>query len=149
MGLQIGALHVRRSNLAQANPIRVWEEFTSFDRLAAWFGQGHKLESYDPRLGGHIRFSVELEGTVRFFGGEIIVFEPGRELSISDNWEIEPWPVPTFITIRLTSLYDGCHIELFHHGFERLGDTAFSELQGYEAGWHTRHLDTLRQIVES
>ena len=50
-----------------------------------------------------------------------MVFEPARELSFSEDWESDGGPVPSFITIRLTPLYEGCHVELFHHGFERLG----------------------------
>ena len=45
MGIEISALHVRRSGLIQAPPERVWQEFTSFDRLAAWFGRGRQLEA--------------------------------------------------------------------------------------------------------
>ncbi len=51
-------------------------------------------------------------------------------------------------SLRLTPLYEGCHVELFHHGFERLGSDASAELQGYEAGWHSRHLEALKTIVE-
>ena len=148
MGLEIGTLHVRRSGFVRASPARVWEEFTSFERLAAWFGQGHQLESYEPAPGGRIDLSVELEGEKRRFGGEIVVFEAGRELSFSDDWEQGGGPVPAFITIRLTPLYEGCHVEIFHHGFERLGAEGPAELEGHEAGWHTRHLKTLRAIVE-
>jgi uncharacterized protein YndB with AHSA1/START domain len=148
MGVEISRLHVRRSCLIQATPERVWEEFTSFDRLAAWFGRGHQLEAYEPELGGPLLLSVEIDGAKRAFGGSILVFEPGRELTFSNNWESDGWPVPTLITLRLTPLYDACHVELFHHGFERLGPAAASELQGYEAGWHSRHLDALKEVVE-
>ena len=148
MGIEISALHVRRSGLVQASPERVWKEFTSLDRFAAWFGLGHRLEVYEPKLGGRIQLRVEMEGAKRSFGGSILVFEPARELSFSNNWESDGWPVPTLITLRLTPLYDACHIELFHHGFERLGSDASSELQGYEAGWHSRHLEALKRIVE-
>lgn len=148
MAIEIGALHVRRSGLVRATPERVWEEFESLDRLAAWFGQGHRLEVYEPALGGRVLLSVEIDGAKRAFGGPIVVFEPARELSFSNNWEVDGWPVPTLITLRLTALYDGCHVELFHHGFERLGSDAGAELQGYEAGWHSRHLEALKAIVE-
>ena len=40
MGLTIGLLNVRRSILIQASPQRVWQEFESFDQIAAWFGLG-------------------------------------------------------------------------------------------------------------
>ena len=148
MGVQIGALHVRRSGLIRATPERVWEEFAGFDRLAAWFGQGHTLEAYEPELGGEVRLSVDIDGEKRVFGGPVLVFEPARELSFVSNWEQDAWPASTFITLRLTSLYDGCHVELIHHGFERLGQDAAAELEGYEAGWNTRHLQTLKRIVE-
>jgi hypothetical protein len=56
--------------------------------------------------------------------------------------------VPTLITLRLFPLYDGCHRELFHYGFERLSAGAGEELQGYEQGWFPSHLDALKEIVE-
>jgi uncharacterized protein YndB with AHSA1/START domain len=148
MGSEIGRLHVRRSSFVRATPERVWNEFSSFERLAAWFGRGHQLEAYEPTLGGQLRLSVEIDGSKRSFGGAIQVFEPARELSFSNNWESEGWPVPTSITFRLTPIYDGGHVELFHHGFERLGNDAGAELEGYEAGWHSRHLEALKAIVE-
>lgn len=148
MGIEIGALYVRRSSLVQATPDRVWQEFGSFDRLAAWFGRGHRLELYQPELGGRILLSVENDGAKRAYGGPILVFEPGRELTFSNNWEADGWPVPTLLTLRLTPLYDACLVELFHHGFERLGRDAAAELEGYEAGWHSRHLEALKAIVE-
>jgi uncharacterized protein YndB with AHSA1/START domain len=148
MGIEIGALYVRRSSFIGSTPDRVWQEFTSFDRFGAWFGQGHQLETYEPGPGGRVLLSVQIDGAKRCFGGPILVFEPGRELTFSNNWESDGWPVPTLVTLRLTSLYDACLVELFHHGFERLGNDAGSELQGYEAGWHPRHLEALKAIVE-
>jgi uncharacterized protein YndB with AHSA1/START domain len=148
MSIEIGALHVRRSCLIRATPDRTWQEFTSFARLTAWFGRGQQLEVYEPELGGQVLLSVEIDGAKRPFGGPILSFEPARELSFSNNWEADGWPVPTFITLRLSSLYDACHVEFFHHGFERLGEDAGAELQGYEASWSSRHLDALKTIVE-
>ena len=65
-------------------------------------------------------------------GVEFSCVQPARELTFSNNWETDGWEVPTLITLRLTPLYDTCHVELFHHGFERLGSAA-SELQAYQA----------------
>lgn len=71
------------------------------------------------------------------------------DLSFENNWFGEQaWPVPTFITIRLSACYDGTHVELFHHGFERLGADAAWEFLGYESGWDLRHLAELKSIVE-
>jgi len=149
MGIQVSTLHVRRSSLIHATAERVWAEFTSFERLAAWFAKGQELEVYQPEPDGQVLLSVVIGGAKRPFGGPILVFEPARELTFSNNWESDGWPVPTLITLRLTSLYDACLVELFHHGFERLGRDAGSELQAYEAGWHSRHLEALKAIVES
>ena len=148
MGTRIGALHVRRSAFIAATPERVWDEFTSYERLAAWFGRGHQLEVYTAELGGVIQLSVDVDGAKLAFGGTIVVFDEARELTFSNNWESEGWPVPTFITLRLTPMYGGCQVELFHHGFERLGEDAAAELEGYEEGWHSKHLEALKAIVE-
>lgn len=39
-------------------------------------------------------------------------------------------------------------VEIFHHGFERMGADAADELEGYEGGWDIKHLRQLRSIVE-
>jgi len=157
MGIAIGPLHVRRSILIDAPPDRVWREFETFDRIAEWFGTGHELHVFEPRVGGRVDLSVVLgadgspgsRGTVRHFGGRIVVFEPQREITFESNWfdaDLQ-WPVPTFMTLRLTSLYESTHVEIFHHGFERLGPTAADNLEGYEQGWDVHHLTRLRAIV--
>jgi uncharacterized protein YndB with AHSA1/START domain len=149
MGLEIGVLNVRRSVLIMASPQRVWQEFESFERFAAWYGTGHTLSVYEPRLGGKIQTSIEIDGVHSPFGGTIIAFEPGEELSFNDNWIGEnAWPVTTFVTLRLTQHYDATMVELFHHGFERLGADAADQFQGYEEGWDVHHLTALRAIVE-
>jgi uncharacterized protein YndB with AHSA1/START domain len=150
MGLQVGSMHVRRSTFIRAAPARVWQEFTSFERITTWFGRGHTLHSYEPRLGGHVEMSVELDAQRQHYSGPIIVFEPEREVSFSINWHDKALatPVPTLWTIRLSLLYDGTLAEIFHHGFERLGLDAADNLEGYEEGWDVKHLKALRAIVE-
>ena len=149
MGMEIGLLNVRRSILIQASPKRVWEEFASFERIAAWLGRGHELHVFEPRLNGRVDMSVEIDGQRRHYGGPVLVYDPQREVSFESNWEApHAWPVPTLWTIRLTPLYDATLVEIFHHGFERLGAEAADSLQGYEEGWDVRHLKALRSIVE-
>lgn len=149
MGLDIGKLHVRRSIFIAAAPDRVWNEFETMERFSAWFGLGHSLRSYEPVVGGSVELSVDRGSGRRAYGGEILIFDIGREVSFTINWH-DPdlaWPVPTLWTIRLTPLYDGSLVEIFHHGFERLGKDAPDELQGYEDGWDITHLKALRGIV--
>jgi uncharacterized protein YndB with AHSA1/START domain len=148
---RIGLLNVRRSILIQATPARVWQEFESFERISAWLSRGHTIHVFEPQLGGTVDMSVEIDGKRQHYGGPILVWEPGHELTFESNWEKGPrtWPVPTLWTIRLTPLYDGTLVELFHHGFERLGAAAADNLQGYEEGWDVKHLKALRAIVEA
>ena len=40
-------------------------------------------------------------------------------------------------------------VEIFHHGFERLGVEAADNLQGYEEGWDIKHLKALRGLIEA
>lgn len=149
MGIQISLLHVRRSIFIQARPARVWREFETFDRIAAWLNRGHQLHQFEPRVGGHTAMSVELDGVRRHYGGPVLVFEPEHEVTFESNWAPPlTWPVPTLWTIRLTALYDGTLVEIFHHGFERLGADAADNLEGYEEGWDVKHLKALRAIVE-
>ena len=150
MGTQIGLLNVRRSIFIQAPAARVWEEFTTFERICAWLSRGHTVHVFEPRLGGAVDMSVEIDGVRQHYGGPILIWEPGREVTFESNWEKGPmtWPVPTLWTIRLTPIYDGTHVELFHHGFERFGTEAADNLEGYESGWDVKHLKALRSIVE-
>ncbi len=149
MGVEIGPFHVRRSIFIQASPARVWREFESFESLDRWFGRGHELHQFEGKLGGQVQLSVELGGAKQFYGGPVLVWEPEREVTFASNWDgPEAWPVATFFTIRLTPVYEGTLVELFHHGFERLGADAGENLAGYEEGWDVKHLKVLREIVE-
>ena len=132
-----------------ASPARVWEEFKSFELISSWFNRGHQLHAFEPRLSGRVEMIVEVDGERRRYGGQIIAFEPEREVSVTINWQApHAWPVPTMWTIRLSPLYEGTMVEIFHHGFERLGRDAADNLQGYEDGWDIKHLKALRAIVE-
>jgi uncharacterized protein YndB with AHSA1/START domain len=149
MGQQIGILNVRRSIYIQAAPERVWEEFGSLERISAWLNLGHTLHKLEPHVGGEARFSVEIDGERRHFGGRVLVVDPERELSFESNWAgPHQWPVPTIWTIRLMPVFEGTMVEIFHHGFERLGVDAADALQGFEEGWDLKHLAALRAIVE-
>lgn len=149
MGITISPLNVRRSILIRASVQRIWQEFESQSVVTEWFGKGHQLHQFEPKLGGQVDLSIEADGSRRHFGGPIIIWEPEREVTFESNW-VEPhaWPVPTFFTIRLGPLYDSTSVEIFHHGFERFGSGAAEALEAYEEGWDVKHLKALREIVE-
>ena len=150
MGVKIGDYNVRRAVHIEALPQIVWHEFQDVRRMSAWFGVGHNLELFEPGLDGRVELSVEMaDGELHGFGGPIIVFDEAEELSFENNWFGQgAWPVPTMITIRLSSSYTGTMVELFHHGFERLGKNGASQFLSYESAWDTRHLSVLKKIVE-
>jgi uncharacterized protein YndB with AHSA1/START domain len=149
MGIPIGQLSVRRSILLNAPPERVWREFTTLARIRRWFGAGHRLLKYQLRQGGWVELEVDIQGKAMRFGGAIVVFEPEREFAFNDDWlPNHGWAVPTMITLRLTPTLGGTLVELFHHGFERVGPNAASEHASYEAGWGMRQLEALRRVVE-
>jgi uncharacterized protein YndB with AHSA1/START domain len=145
---KIGTLAVRRSILINATPERVWQEFESFEKLAAWFGRGHRLLEYEPKLGGTMLLEVDLSGEPHRYGGPIIVFEPASELTFEDDWVPPRWPAPTLITFRLTPALDGTLVELFHHMIENVGDDRDEWHAGFESGWDMKHLIALKQIIE-
>ena len=153
-------LKVRRSiHIAEA-PQRVWQEFTSKDRMAGWWGAtfskpvagtsaGQYLVTYEPRLGGQILMEVSMDGEPARYGGVIRLFEVGREFGFENDWiPNRGWKAPTYVTVRLTPALDGTLVELFHYGFERIGGDVAVEHAGYEQGWGMTQLNALKRIVE-
>ncbi|NDG93878.1 MAG: SRPBCC domain-containing protein, partial [Gammaproteobacteria bacterium] len=145
-----GALYVRRAALIEAQADSIWNAFESEDRMRTWFGHGHTLDRYEPQLGGAVELSVTLDDGVHRFGGAITHFEPGHRLTFSDNWlDHLAWPEPTFISFVLHAQSGATLVELYHHGFEVLGDIASKECLAYEQGWDAKHLQYLKSLIES
>lgn len=146
---KIGELAVRRSILINAAPERVWQEFETFERLREWFGRGHRLIEFEPRVGAHVLLEVEHEGATRMYGGKVIVFDPPNELTFEDDWiPNDGWKQPTLITFRLRAALGVTLVELFHHTIENVGPGADKWHAGFEGGWDTKHLIALKRIVE-
>jgi uncharacterized protein YndB with AHSA1/START domain len=143
-------LTVRRCIHIAAAPERIWREFEDHDRMSRWWGTGHRLVTYEPRVGGTIEMEVDAHGGLQRFGGRITVFEPGRELTWEDNWIGElAWPTTIFSTLRLTPISGGTLVEFIKHGFDRLGARAAEVHEGLEGGWSITQLRALRGIVEA
>jgi uncharacterized protein YndB with AHSA1/START domain len=158
MATVIGVLSVRRSIFIRASLERVWEEFTSFERMKAWFGnehmlrdgrRGHRLTRYEPGPGGYFETDAgqHKDGERLVFGGRIVVWDPPRELTFENDWYGHGWAAPPLFTIRLTPALEGTVVEIFSHGFERVGPTGADDQLGFENGWTTRQLEALREIV--
>ena len=149
MATEIGILAVRRSILIQATPERVWEEFTSFEKMKAWFGLMHDLTAYEPRLGGEVVTEVNHGDTHMRISGKIIAFEASRELTFETEMEGAGWEAPPLLTFRLTPVLGGTLVELIHHAIERIGPDAAEMHRGFEGSWTPIHLEALREIVEA
>jgi uncharacterized protein YndB with AHSA1/START domain len=149
MKINEGALTIRRSIHIDATPERIWREFTDQQRMARWWGTGHRLLTYEPRLGGWVEMEVDVAGVMRRFGGKIVTFDAGRELTFEDEWLPPEADAPLLITLRLIpAAVGGTIVELIQHGFERNPTTAAEEHRGHQAGWTSRQLEALRAIVE-
>jgi len=154
-------LVVRRSIHILATPERVWEEFTSFERMNRWWGviigtpeagkpNGQRLITYEPRVGGHVEMEVLYQGAPLRYGGKIVVFEPGQELTFECDWiPNQGWLRPTLITLRLTAALGGTLVELMHHGFEHTGANGSDEHTGYEGGWSMTQLNALKGVLQA
>jgi uncharacterized protein YndB with AHSA1/START domain len=148
---KIGLLAVRRSVLINASPERVWQEFESLEKMRLWFGTGHTLLKYEPRVGADVELSIEHDGRTLYYGGQITAFDPPNELTFESIFSPneDGWDAPTLITIRLTAALGGTIVELFHHSIERIGTGAAESHRGFESGWTTVQLEALREIVEA
>jgi uncharacterized protein YndB with AHSA1/START domain len=152
-------LVVRRSTLVAAPPARIWREFESRAAMDRWWGvitgvpeagkgHGQRLVAYEPRVGGRIEMEVFFGATPTRYGGPIVTFDPGRELTFDSDWiPNRGWTQPTRITLRLTPALGGTLVELFHHGFEFTGGNVGEEHAGYETGWGMTQLNALRKLV--
>ena len=144
-----GTLYVRRAALIEARADLIWNAFESADRMRTWFGHGHTLDRYEPQLGGAVELSVTLDDGVHRFGGAITHLEPSHRLTFRDNWfDHLAWPAPTFISFVLHAQSAATLVELYHHGFEVLGDIASTECLAYEQGWDAKHLQRLKTLIE-
>lgn len=153
-------LKVRRSIFIAASPSRVWEQFGTKAHMDGWWGKirerpiagqpnGQHLRVYEPRPGGRIEMEVDMDGSPARYGGVIKVFNEAREFSFENDWiPNQGWVKPTYMTIRLTPALGGTVVELFHHGFERVGGDVAGEHEGYEQGWGMLQLSSLRATVE-
>ena len=147
---EISPFGIRRAAFIHATPERIWEEFTSHDRMSKWYGTGHTLARYEPRVGGTVETTFGDGPSVS--RGRVLVFEPGRELTweetwIGPDWTGHEWAAPVKVTILLTPAAGGTLVELFHHGYDLIGGDPATYVTGFEGGWDTHHLDALARLV--
>ena len=147
--MTIEPMIVTHEIVINAPPEAVWRFVASVEGMKAWLGP----REFDPRPGGRIVFRTHHNDQDLHIWGEIVTFDPPRELAFTWTEQVigaEPWPVATLVRVRLTPERGGTRVSLNHSGFEKLPrEMAQREFRGYTQGWAVLHdLDKLKAMVE-
>jgi uncharacterized protein YndB with AHSA1/START domain len=130
--------------------------------MALWFSSaggvemGNQQLRYEPRVGGIFETEGRHQGVTPFlFTGKVLTYDPPRELTaemLAVHFDNEPagWPAPTLISFFLTPVDGGrTRVEIVHHAFERLGEAAQQNYEGFEGGWNMVQVTALRNLIET
>ena len=128
----------------------VWRALATQDAWRHWFNARTQLE---PRLGGRFRVEGTHGGTPYVFVGEVVAFDPPREIAVTWIPVGTDWPFPDLHSIvRFTLEGDGAgtRVRVSHEGFERLPEPFRSkEYRDFSRGWSAdEELAWLRDYVE-
>jgi uncharacterized protein YndB with AHSA1/START domain len=145
----IPVMKVEQEEFIQAAPEKVWSVLAETEGIRQWLGPNQ----YEPHQGAKITFDVAHGGKQFLMFGEVVTFDPPRELAFTwTEQEIghDPWPVPTLVTLTLTPEGGGTRVRLVHSGFEHLpAAMAQPQYDSYVAGWAMRPvLRGLKELVE-
>lgn len=147
MASPIRQLAVRRSIEIAAAPKRIWKEFESVERMQRWFHCDRLV--LEPRVGGRFETEGEHGSTHYVFGGRVMVYRPGSELTVEWGWIPPRWPDVSLLTIRLIPVAaDRTRVEIVHFGFDRLGERGSEIYRSFEGGWDLSELEALKRVVE-
>ncbi len=148
MATATGGLTVRRSVVIEAPAERVWQEFTSQERMQRWFHCQRLV--FEPWRGGRFETEGDHHEVHYVFGGKVLTYEPRRELTVEWGWVPPRWPDATLLTFKLEPQgATRTRVEIVHHGFERLGERARPVYESFEAGWDLSELEALKVAVEN
>jgi uncharacterized protein YndB with AHSA1/START domain len=160
MTTQAKDLRVKRSIEIDASPERVWQEIGNPDRFRLWYTPAGGVEmpckrvEYEPRVGGRFEtwgWHDWGSGRIDFhFSGEVLVFDPPRELTVSMKAEQVQMPGACTLSFLLAPLDDGKRTEMsiVQRGFETFGELAEQIHQAYENGWDMTCPTALKNLVE-
>jgi uncharacterized protein YndB with AHSA1/START domain len=144
------ALAVHLDTLIEAPPERVWRALATENAWRQWFNAKTQLE---PRLGGRFRVEGTHAGAAYVFVGEVVVFEPPREIAVTWIPVGTDWPFPdvhSIVRFTLAPEGNGTRVRVSHEGFERLPEPfRTKEFQDFSRGWNAdEELAWLRDYVE-
>lgn len=134
----VGELVLRKTVEVAAPPGRAFALFT--EGIAGWWPlRTHSVAReraatavFEPGVGGRI-YERAADGEEHDWGAVTAWEPPGR---VAFTWH----PGRTTATaqeveVRFEPLGSGTRVELVHRGWERLGDEAGAQLEGYDGGW--------------
>jgi glutathione S-transferase len=111
--------------------IGAWWPLASHSRARDEFGEKSETVVIEPRVGG--RFYERLTTGEELEWGEVLVFEPGKRLTLT--WRLGR-KVATEVDVRFEDVdLDRCRVTLSHAGWEKMEAEAASVRGGYAQGW--------------
>jgi len=122
---------VRLERTFEADIDRVFRAFTDPDQLVHWWGPMNvrtSMAEIDLRVGGDCRWVMHPGGQTAVLYGRIVDLDPPHLLVMTNRWDGQN--EESLVTLRLTRLPMGTHLELIH---QRLPTGADSHQ--YQQGW--------------
>ena len=126
-----GSDAVRMERVFDADIDRVFRAFTVPAEVVRWWGPMNvrtSVAEIDLRVGGECRWVMHPEGQTAVLHGRIVDLDPPRLLVMTNRWDGQTQD--SLVTLRLTSVPTGTHLELIH---QRL--PAEEDPRQYQQGW--------------
>jgi uncharacterized protein YndB with AHSA1/START domain len=126
-----GSAAVRLERVFDVEIDRVFRAFTVPAEVVRWWGPMNvrtSVAEIDLRVGGECRWVMHPEGQTAVLHGRIVDLDPPRLLIMTNRWDGQDQD--SLVTLRLTSVPGGTHLELIH---ERL--PASEDPRQYQQGW--------------
>jgi uncharacterized protein YndB with AHSA1/START domain len=149
MGDSGDAIRLERTFEADIN--RIFRAFTDPADVVRWWGPMNvrtSVAEIDLRVGGECRWVMHPEGDVAVLYGRIVALDPPRLLVMTNRWDGQDQE--SLVTLRLTSISAGTHLELIHqrlpagadpHQYEQGWDAALASLTRYLSHERTSNAD--------
>ena len=122
---------VRLERTFEADIERVFRALTVPADLVRWWGPMNvrtSVAEIDLRVGDECRWIIHPEGQTAVLYGRIVDLDPPRLLVMTNRWDGQDQD--SLVTLRLTSVPGGTHLELIH---ERL--PSGEDPRQYQQGW--------------
>jgi uncharacterized protein YndB with AHSA1/START domain len=130
-----------------APPAKVWSLMSSVEGMNKWLA---RTLVFEHKVGGQFNMQGRTPQGKFDFGGEVVRFEPEKEIAFTWSDNIQPWPATTLVSIKLQPTATGTLVSLTHSGFEGLGEFAKGEYEGHIIGWEAAEtLLELKNAVEA